>query len=652
VAPAQGIAIDQLGCLGNALVITYAIARYRLLDIKLVLRKSLVYGGITGITAILFMSVFFTISYGLGISWTTPAGLAIVIGLAILMAAMSNPLRSILENGADKLFYGSKYDFRKMVLTFAGRMSNIMGIEELAEAMLRPITQAVGARQASLLFVNNAYFRSQFAVRLAGEEPVTPIELRQHGLIVKHLDNENGPLYRESIDIEPKFKGVWQEERDTLDAAQVDVLLPIKTKHKLIAILAVSKKYRRGSYGSDDIDLLMTLASEAAVVIENAQIYDRARQRANTDELTGLFNHRHFHERLDEEIARSARFGKVFSLLFMDVDRFKNYNDAYGHLVGDEVLKQLGRVIDESVRNIDICFRYGGDEFAVLLPETPLKGASQVATRIRKAVETQTELKGIPQTSSIGVASWPTDGVMREEIIRAADAALYYAKQLGTNKVVLACEVALADIYRIDAMYDPQNRDAVLNTIYALAATVDAKDHHTYGHSKKVSKYAMQIAEAYGHSLEETERIRRAALLHDIGKIGVSDKLLTKSGPLASSEWDMMRSHPSLGVSILKHVDSLNDCLAAVQYHHERYDGKGYPSGLKGENIPVDARILTVADSYDAMTSERPYRLSKAIKEEALDELRRCSGTQFDPTFVDIFVNLMTQESEIALETH
>ena len=187
------------------------------------------------------------------------------------------------------------------------------------------------------------------------------------------------------------------------------------------------------------------------------------------------------------------------------------------------------------------------------------------------------------------------------------------------------------------------NGNNILGTIHALAATVDAKDHYTYGHSEKVAKYATAIAQELGYSQDSLESVRVAALLHDIGKIGVPDHLLGKSRPLSPKEWEVMRSHPDLGVAILKHIDAIKDCLVAVLHHHERYDGSGYPAGLKGENIPLNARILAVADAYDAMTSERPYRRGKMTCEQALSELTRCAGKQFDPRVVEVLASLFKE---------
>jgi len=635
VPPLPRFPLSQVGHLANALVITYAILRYQLLDIMLIIKKGLVHSGVI-VTLVAVYLVALYISQSFVQNWTDPWGVGAVIALAALMACLFNPLKRAMQGGVDRLFYGKSYDYRRTVLSFAQRMSNILDLNELAEAMLTPISKALHASQVSLLLPINGKFSSEFAVRLIEGEPLTPLTLRNESPITAWLARENEVLSRELVDVVPEFKGLWQGDRDALDSAETALLCPMISKGNLTSILAVSKKQRGGCYSKDDIDLVNTLAHEAAAVIQNAQLYAEAKQRANVDELTGLFNHRYFHQRIEEEIDRCSRFGEIFSLLSLDLDLFKTYNDVCGHVAGDYILQYVGRHIRSSVRTIDIAFRYGGDEFAVILIGTSLDGAQVVAERIRKGLEAQMDVKGIQMTCSIGIASWPTGGVLREEILKSADAALYYAKETGRNRICSAPAVVLSQVEKIKVGIG--NSRAILSTIYALAATVDAKDHYTYGHSKKVSKYATEIAEAIGYSKERIEAIRTAGLLHDIGKIGVSDRILGKQGSLSAEEWEPIHAHPIMGVSILKHVDGLNDCLAAIQYHHERYDGSGYPSGLKGDNIPIDARIMAVADSYDAMTSPRPYRTTELTPEKALGELKRCAGTQFDPKIVEAFV--------------
>jgi diguanylate cyclase (GGDEF)-like protein/putative nucleotidyltransferase with HDIG domain len=646
--PAQDYAVDHLGHLGNAIVITYAIIRYRLFDIKLVVRKGLVYSGITAFITSLYLILLFSLYNALE-GWVSGAGLIPVVALSVLMAWLFSPLRELFQKGVDRLFYGARYDYRAMVLSLARRMSTVLDLKELAETMLKPITKAVHASQASLLLPHDGQFVASYAERLTEGEPVIPIQLPKDSPIATWLTRENKPLQKETIDLNAEFKALWESERRTLDAAEIELFCPMMSKGKLIGILALSRKQPRGFYSKDDTDLLMTVAHETAVTIENAQLYAQARERANIDELTGLFNHRYFHQRLDEEIARASRFGQVFSLILLDLDLFKTYNDVHGHLAGDEILRQAAQHIKLTIRRIDIGVRYGGDEFAVILPQTSIEGAHVIAEKIHKRIETRTESLDVPLTCSIGVASWPEDGIMREEIVQAADAALYHAKQTGRDRICLASHVAFSEV--LDREAKPEAKAAVLSTIYALAATVDAKDHYTYGHSKKVAKYATEIAEALGYSEEKIATIRAAALLHDIGKIGIADRVLEKAGPLTSKEWEPIRAHPNLGAAILKHVDGLRDCLVSVQYHHERYDGTGYPSGLKGENIPLDARIMAVADAYDAMTSFRPYRRGRASHEQALAELRRCAGTQFDPAVVEAFANLELEPTALLAES-
>jgi len=227
---------------------------------------------------------------------------------------------------------------------------------------------------------------------------------------------------------------------------------------------------------------------------------------------------------------------------------------------------------------------------------------------------------------------------MKEEIIACADAALYHAKQAGRNRTCLSSDLVKPETPLIGVELEARPR--ALSIIYALAATVDAKDHYTYGHSRKVSDYSVAIAEALGLPQDRIETIRAAGLLHDIGKVGIPDSILNKRGRLTEKEWEPVKAHPKLGAEILRHVIDLANCLPVIMHHHEHFDGKGYPSGLKGDSIPIEARILAIADAYDAMTSPRPYR-EQLSPQQAIDELRRHTGTQFDSELVDVFCKMM-----------
>ncbi|MDP2932445.1 MAG: diguanylate cyclase [Chloroflexota bacterium] len=639
IMPDRNFTLYHISYMGNTFLVTYVLLKYRLLDIQLVIKKWLVYAALTLCMTIAYLGLLLGLSNLLRLL-SPQLGIPATAAMVILLACSFNWLRSALDKSVDRLFYGNRYVHRQMLLSFASKMSKLIDMKEIADAMLPSLARAIRAKQVILLLAGDDYYTAKFMARLTREEPAIRVRLHLSSVLVRWLERAGKPLLRKDMEINPDLTGLSPEEKSAINTAQIELLCPILSKHKLVGILALGKKHPHGYYSRDDVDLVAMLSDEAAIAIENAQMYTLAKERANIDELTGLFNHRHFHERLDQEIARCSRFGNTFSLVFLDLDLFKKYNDVCGHLAGDELLKEIGLYIRDSIREVDAGFRYGGDEFAVIMPQTPIKGAHNVAERLRHRIAARVDLKGIPVTGSIGVAAWPTDGVMREEIIRAADVALYRAKETGKNRICWACEVALSEIMTTKAVPEAQNKTAILNTIYALAATVDAKDHYTYGHSKKVSKYAVDIAEALGYSPEMIENMRTAGLLHDIGKLGVADHLLSKRGPLSPEDWELIHAHPNLGVSILRHVDSLNDCLAAVQYHHECYNGSGYPAGLKGDNIPLDARILAVADSYDAMTSRRPYRDREMTAKEAIAELRRCAGKQFDPVVVEAFAKL------------
>ncbi|MFC1957852.1 diguanylate cyclase [Chloroflexota bacterium] len=416
------------------------------------------------------------------------------------------------------------------------------------------------------------------------------------------------------------------------------VYLPLIVKDEVIGSLIVANRHPN-AYNQKHIRLLEQLASQIAMPVENSQLYAEVEEKARIDELTGLLNRRSLNELVASEIGRNSRYGGVFSLIILDLDLFKTFNDNYGHLAGDKFLREIGNAIKKGIRDSDQAFRYGGDEFAILLPQTNFEAAYQVAERVRNRIASEIEAGDLVITASLGLAVWPINGISTDELIAAADAALYRAKEGGRNQTYRT-PVTLAPIDNTVMRADKTDDRETLNTIYSLPATVDIKDHYTRSHSKMVSEYVIALAEALNLETLEINRLETCALLHDIGKIGISDEILNKTGKLSAEEWKIMKVHPQLGATIVSHSHRLAPCIDGILHHHEKYDGSGYPGGLRGEEIPLAARILTIADAFAAMISDRPY--SKAIShEEAAEEIKRGSGKQYDPHLIEVFLSVI-----------
>lgn len=366
------------------------------------------------------------------------------------------------------------------------------------------------------------------------------------------------------------------------------------------------------------------------------KIREDLHKQASVDSLTGLYNHRSFYQLIDEYFNKAKIAGSELTLLMLDVDFFKYYNDSYGHPKGDEVLAQMGRLIDGCIGERGFCARYGGDEFAVILPDCDGKSGREIAEKIRKKVEgTAFEGAGIlPQgrfTVSIGVANFPEHAEIKEDLVAMADEALYKAKYTNTNKV----EMYYSVFDEIGHSLQDKEKD-LLNSMRTLLMVVNAKDRYTYGHSERVMHYALQIGRKLALWEWELKNLTIGALLHDIGKIEIAREILNKPGSLTTEEREAIISHPIWGADMIRPISSLSDSVEAVLYHHENYDGSGYPYNLKNKEIPIFARILRVADSFDAMTSNRPYKKIMTIQ-EALEDLERYRGRYYDPEVVDAF---------------
>ncbi len=454
----------------------------------------------------------------------------------------------------------------------------------------------------------------------------------------------------------------------------------------------------------------------------------RLKEFSFKDEVTRLYNRRFFSIRLEEEVSRYRRFNHPVSVVLLDLDGFKAINDDLGHAEGDETLRGVARLLLKHSRGINVICRYGGDEFAILLVETPKAGAQIYADRIRHVLSNSEFPNGRRVSASFGIASLPEDvGPAAEDLICAADEALYAAKRAGKNRVsthedcvpappeaatiesghgrleglgrldrligasqnmpadagvlvlnretdvrtmvegldgeaydlilrpAAAAKIAEADpevLWRAGEMRllpveSPYREltDAETAALAALRDTIRTRDLGTGAHSERVRVYALALARAHGVAESQMPDIERGVMLHDIGKIGVPDRILLKPGPLSPDEWKIMRTHPEIGRRLIEHIPFLRGAVPVVSHHHERWDGTGYPAGLTREDIPLGARIFAVADAFDAMTYDRPYSRAVSIA-AAREEIERCAGAHFDPAVVATFLALPLERLE------
>lgn len=479
--------------------------------------------------------------------------------------------------------------------------------------------------------------------------------------------------------------------RPVLPGSGSAIALPVVCAESLLGVLYVESP-EPSEFTDEEVQLLRTVADLFAGALHNANNFQKAQEQAITDGLTGVKTHRYLMERLSEEWKRSTRSNRAFSLVLMDLDRFKFVNDFYGHLEGDVVLQRVGLILEQNCRRSDIVARYGGDEFVILMPETNVEQARQIAGKLRSWVASDPLLRDKNITASFGISCFPMHGSTPQELIQVADSSMYLSKHQGGNAVFTAerreppdsrswkrdvLEAYLGVMLHRQFTTGPEAFQeisdrirqfsqslsdrgqspcferlpaAVMEAMSSLAYAVDAKDQYTQGHSKKVSSYAALIAQAAGLKAIEVEEVRLGALLHDVGKVGIPEEILNKAGPLDAKEWDTMKSHTILGWRLLEPLMTLRNVREMIKHHHEFFDGSGYPDQLEKERIPLGARIISVADAYDTITSPRVYKKARKA-EDALSEIERCAGAQFDPQLVSLFLEAIRKQPHPILQS-
>lgn len=390
------------------------------------------------------------------------------------------------------------------------------------------------------------------------------------------------------------------------------------------------------------------------------------------DELTGLYNHGYLQERVQQEFQLAVERNYPVACLMIDIDHFSTYNDSRGYGAGDKLLKECGRLILNNCRLTDFCARYGGEEFAVLLPEVTYETAKAIAERMRDSIAKHLFVSlgdPVSLTVSIGVSSFPGDGLPEKcELLNYAQRALYRSKTGGRNKVTLYRDIVpvmsgdlphlkisddkILEFQKKLSEVSDSARRSYLEASKTLIVALETKDRFTAGHGASCAKYSTQVALAMGLSEEEAEVVGHGALLHDIGKLCIPDSILLKPGKLTFSEYETMKQHPYFGYKILKPIKFFQEEAVVVLHHHEWFNGEGYPCRLKGNEIPLGARIVAVVDSYDTIRIAGGRYKKTMTVEDTVNELIACSGNQFDPNVVKAFISVLKDRRELLTDNY
>ncbi len=571
------------------------------------------------------------------------------------LAAIADQAAIAIQNAR---LYEAETELRRRAEVRARRLAHVQRVGEglkmdLDEAdigarVVAAACEALGFRIAVLNLVDHPGDPDSRArvVATSGLPPEGEQALRAHDFSITAVQDVFRPEYRLS-----RSYFVPEEAGALTDAGEVttwtlpienrgpnawragdELLVPLTDRRDghLLGFLSVDDPESGQRPEREEVEVLEIFADQAIVALRNARLLAQARQQAERDPVTGLYNHRAAHVRLEATLATAIKEDSPVGLLALDMDDFKLINDTYGHPTGDMALRHVALLLDRCARDSDIAARLGGDEFLLILPGASHAHSVDVAERLALlAQETPLRIDGvgfIPLRMSIGVAACPDDATQSHTLLTIADTRLYEAKRSGGRAVESGIRV---------------ERDGVdldgFDMLSALVAAVDNKDRYTREHSEQVAHFACILADRLGLSTESLRTLRMAGLLHDVGKIGVPDRILRKPGQLEAHEWDIMKSHATLSATLLRAVGGDPDVLTAVAHHHERWDGQGYPAGLAGTGVPLLGRVMIVADAVSAMAMDRPYR--KGLSPDTIArELRKGAGTQFDPALVEPFI--------------
>ncbi|MDO4176531.1 MAG: diguanylate cyclase [Bacillota bacterium] len=576
------------------------------------------------------------------------AATSIVVVIAVGIVWLCYMLLSMLM---DALFTRQEQQER-LIKIFSESATQTLDSHNIMKLMADTIQTEITAEEVYICMLEEGEFKFKYV-----SSP-----LSDHQFVLR----EDIPLVDYAKVVEPcftmkDFRGsthylsMWDSEKLLFNQLSISCIMALAEQEAVVGFVLLSKKDKNNTYTSGDMNFLSTISSIAAIAMKNASLFEQVAREARTDAMTGVYNYRYFTKAIAEEFDKKEN--ECLALLFVDIDDFKLYNQLYGANEGDEVLKKTASIIEIAAGENGQVFRYSGKVFAVILPGYDARRAKTFAENIREEIaaindsDFRSSYKKI--TASCGICVTPYAASSVGELVDNTDLAVYKAKNNGKDQVLVFTgnDTATFNLRKRVEKIIETNKDSVLGdssqAIFALIAAIDAKDHYTAQHSKNVAKYAAILSAANNMSEDQIRMVYAAGLLHDIGKISIPENILKKEENLNDEEYEIIKGHVNSSIDMIRHLPSMDYLIPAAVGHHERWDGKGYPRGTAGEDIPVAARCLAIADSFDAMTTDRPYRKELSI-DYAREQIEAGAGTQFDPELAELFIQLIN-DMEIVL---
>ena len=628
----SGFPIDILSGVVNVFLLFYALIRRRLFRLQMLASTSLCYGVGFLFSILVFLNIVPSLQKIFHIQLDknmTVYTLIFSIVFLVIYTFFTFLWRFLIRS----VFIREENHQAEKIREFNSAISKTLDLQEILDRTIRVMKE--------LMDVGNIYICMQNVPGepyrgVASDQPLSDLAfaLEEENPMIQWLKEHEEPIVYKDFRYSVEYKSMWEEEKHQLDKHHTRYCVGLKDGDNLVGVVLITDSSAKKRVVYDEVELISNITSVASIAIKNARLYENACLEARTDEMTGLLNRKYFYEVLNEEFEKNKEAS--LALAIINVDDFKLYNQLYGVKEGDLCLQRIAGIIKSSVGDSGYTARYGGKEFAVLLPRYDLFSARNLVESISKQIfvmnnrRTDMKLKAITVSAGISAAPYAAKNV--KELMENVDLAVYHVKHSGKNGIQV-----FDTMFRNNKNENTTNREHIYreyeSTIYALTAAIDAKDHYTFSHSTNVAYYATALATTLGMNEDMVEIIRQAALLHDVGKIGIPEYILNKAERLTDEEYETIKGHVEASIDIIRHLPSLDYVIPAVIGHHERYDGKGYPRRIAGEDIPLTARILCVADSFDAMTSKRCYKKAFPL-DVAREKLLQDAGKQFDPNLV------------------